>query len=1627
MSLPPERIITGTFVNPVSGEPYDGTDGSQYVVFEPIPDRWTDQGGNQILLGGGKVTLDENGHFSESVVRTDAENVLPETGRLWRLRQYVGGTWDEGVFEVPAGTGALDVTDILSVDICGVDYVPVPGPPGSTGPDGPPGDSAYQTAVDEGFSGTEEEWLESLVGPQGEPGISGGLDTGIATGGDISVNLSNPLAIDVNPLTGQIVDYLADPVLVTPVESTTVLTVELDSVAQERTITWFLMDADLVIYQQEARPGPEDRRNFIVLGLVAQDNGSIFLAQSLPVIARQPVNQLYDLMDAIGAFGITGSDVSPNGANLTLNVGSGQVFSRGWNHFDGPSETNNPHITTTLGATPAPWTHALRSSDLEQSSASAVIDVSHYDNVGTLTPVGGDADTSVVHQLWMFPTNEGAELYILQYGQKTYATLEAAIEAAGKEAYAINPALPGSAINLGFLAVRGQATDLSDNGDGLFIKAGKFGSGPGGGAAVDLSGYAQLSGAEFTGVVASRLADATDLAQSSRDLVSTSDLWRRLASGEMQWGPGTGPTDTFLRRLGVGLLAVINSDLLIGQESAKSYRLRQSGSFLDLDASGADLFLSVFELVNFAGEQHQYLRLESGESVAHASGVWRFGADPDDTSVHTIDGLNNLLGFFGATPAGQRTVTGERTTGAALASLLTGLETLGLVDDTSTAGPDLVETVNTQNGPDVVLTSADVGVGDIVVAASNSRNGAGAQFTCDGTNDEVTIQAAIDLAASGARDGRVRLLDGTFNLSATLEIPDGEGLGFTGSGWGTVLRLANGTDDFAITFSGDETQARFADFTIDGNLAGQTTGPTGGIWAPGAVDCVFEHINFTSCGSSGLFLGPITGGAFGHGNRVTQCLFDNATASTLEGVGIYLDSNDENSITSCDFRSLGGSGPVQGMIHDSAGAQAILGCNFTGGANGRSAVRVQSAAATKIIGCNFDGVGGDAVFLAATDCVVKGNTIFGVGDTGTAGTYSGIHLGSGATGNLIADNSVASSPTNGAARSLIREESAGGSGDNSVIGNMLLTEGTLSVGALDLNAPGTLVRSNFGAGTDGDPVLDISDIPAARSTLGLGTYATRNWPAYVFDVTHPAYGAVGDGKLVVDAAINSGSSTLTCATSSPFVPTDQGKKILVLNAGVSGETITGTIATYVSPTQVTLSVTASTTVTGVPAMFATDDTAAIQAAVDAAVAYALAHSYAATVYFPAAAGAFYGVGGVLKTGGSTLGNSQITLPVVPTTGRKLTLTFQGAQVGSGVQHWEQTLPNTTGSTLVSFGMFASTGAQITSINAAGNAAVIGGPSQPGGYGIAPGVFSNVYFDIGDMSVLTCHSRNGLTYSALDLSGLANAQLRDFAYSTSGTVAPPGASYQNPNIFATGLAIGCLLPANGANDNTILRNVTIGGGYTYGILVTEHTDIYALRILYCWAALCPVGSYFSSVGAAHSIHGTLISIEVCTFLIYIFGPGTGGLGPTMYLKIDTETSTPRFGDRTSGTALLAARGEVTLAGLFTAANLTLDAPTGLKLRNSQLTFPVAAKTATYTATSFDEVILCNAAGGAFTINLPTAVNRTDPVTVKKTDSSGNTITIDGSGSETIDGATAKVLSTQWETVTLIPSGGNWFLI
>jgi len=90
--------------------------------------------------------------------------------------------------------------------------------------------------------------------------------------------------------------------------------------------------------------------------------------------------------------------------------------------------------------------------------------------------------------------------------------------------------------------------------------------------------------------------------------------------------------------------------------------------------------------------------------------------------------------------------------------------------------------------------------------------------------------------------------------------------------------------------------------------------------------------------------------------------------------------------------------------------------------------------------------------------------------------------------------------------------------------------------------------------------------------------------------------------------------------------------------------------------------------------------------------------------------------------------------------------------------------------------------------------------------------------------------------------------------------------------------------------------------------------------------------------------------------------------------------------------------------------------------------VVSKTAGYTATLLDNIILVNASGGEVTIGLPTAIGSTGkPYLIKKTDSSENKVIIDPNGSETIDGVLTVSLVSQYSFIQIISNGSNWVLV
>lgn len=78
---------------------------------------------------------------------------------------------------------------------------------------------------------------------------------------------------------------------------------------------------------------------------------------------------------------------------------------------------------------------------------------------------------------------------------------------------------------------------------------------------------------------------------------------------------------------------------------------------------------------------------------------------------------------------------------------------------------------------------------------------------------------------------------------------------------------------------------------------------------------------------------------------------------------------------------------------------------------------------------------------------------------------------------------------------------------------------------------------------------------------------------------------------------------------------------------------------------------------------------------------------------------------------------------------------------------------------------------------------------------------------------------------------------------------------------------------------------------------------------------------------------------------------------------------------------------------------------------------------YAALPEDEYIECDATSGNIVVDLP-AVSNGKVFIVKKVDASANTVTVDGNGAETIDGAATQVLTTQYDTLVIRGVGGHW---
>lgn len=411
--------------------------------------------------------------------------------------------------------------------------------------------------------------------------------------------------------------------------------------------------------------------------------------------------------------------------------------------------------------------------------------------------------------------------------------------------------------------------------------------------------------------------------------------------------------------------------------------------------------------------------------------------------------------------------------------------------------------------------------------------------------------------------------------------------------------------------------------------------------------------------------------------------------------------------------------------------------------------------------------------------------------------------------------------------------------------------------------------------------LDINSDGTVTTTGGGGQGED---PDVIFNVK-AEYGAMGDGIILLDGNITSADATFTSATAT-FTSADVGKVITITGAAGTNIDLTTTISSINSATSVELAATASATVTNVSFCYGTDDTVAIQAAINAVGALTIKYG---TVFFPAG---IYIVNGAY----TATNNSQLAIPTISTTDTTATM---GSIELKGVVPFKATSfvnLNTGGSMIYSTRNGASGADSILSGKALGSS----------------NNFTLMEVHIENLSFKTVQNPAN---TALNLEFITGATGRHILIDSGLNIS------DNIPLPTTTTSYGLITPGGQNNATNEWEELRIRGFYN-GIKVAEHFNLKGGYVLYTVYGLrLQAMSHSSQIDyisiertnnmvkcdGAHSINIDMLDIEhngtgwtppvddivdtsgVCTGSIGYFVTGVGGASNTFTVDGPTEIS------------------------------------------------------------------------------------------------------------------------------------------
>ena len=322
--------------------------------------------------------------------------------------------------------------------------------------------------------------------------------------------------------------------------------------------------------------------------------------------------------------------------------------------------------------------------------------------------------------------------------------------------------------------------------------------------------------------------------------------------------------------------------------------------------------------------------------------------------------------------------------------------------DTGDTGPQGPQGLQGDPGPQ---GPRGYGFASFVVAAYNSIDNTNADYVCDGTDDQVEINTAInDLPSIG---GSIYLREGTYVLSGDIIISKSN-VALVGAGASTVIKIRDSHNvNINMIYASGQSKLLIRDLCIDGNKANQSWVTMNGIYFTSVEDSKIVNCQVENLKSNGICL--LSSSDY---NAITN----NTCRDNAWFYGIQLESSSHNTIrgNTCERNYY------TGIYVRSSYKNTIIGniCQENESFHG---IHLQLSNDNTVTGniCQENGdkgIGGSGSHNTISSNIVKDNRNGGIGLSGSntdyntiignniQGTLGHIFLMSGADNNTVSGN-----------------------------------------------------------------------------------------------------------------------------------------------------------------------------------------------------------------------------------------------------------------------------------------------------------------------------------------------------------------------------------------------------------------------------------------------------------------------------------------------------------------------------------------------------------------------------------------------------------------------------------------------